>query len=92
MRQRCCVYFAYMATDSSSRSKLRREKFVALATRRVNRTIKDLRLIGNLSNRAAYAYTDDDVKKIIRALQRELDAVKARFSGPGQSGESDFSL
>jgi hypothetical protein len=70
----------------------KREKFVSLATKRVNRTIKDLRLIGNLSNRSAYAYTDEDVKKILRALQREVDAVKARFTGPGDLGDSEFTL
>lgn len=69
----------------------KRAKFVGLANKRVNRAIKDLRLIGNLSNRSAYTYTDDDVRKIVRALQRELDSVKARFGG-GESGESEFQL
>jgi len=70
----------------------KRDKFVFLATKRVNRTIKDLRLIGNLSNRSAYAYSDEDVKKIVRTLQRELDAMKGRFSGPGESRSAEFSL
>lgn len=70
----------------------KRSKFVELATKRVNRAIKDLRLIGNLSNRAAYEYTDEDVRKILRALQRELETVKSRFSGPGDAGETDFTL
>jgi hypothetical protein len=69
----------------------KREKFVSLANKRVNRAIKDLRLIGNLSNRSAYTYADDDIRKIVRALQRELDSVKARFGG-GESGESEFQL
>jgi hypothetical protein len=69
----------------------KRDKFVSLATKRVSRTIRDLRLIGNLSNRSAYTYTDEDVKKIVRALQRELDSVRARFNG-GESGDSDFKL
>jgi hypothetical protein len=69
----------------------KREKFVGLANKRVNRAIKDLRLIGNLANRSAYTYTDDDVRKIVRALQRELDSVKARFGG-GESGNSEFQL
>lgn len=69
----------------------KRERFVVLATRRVNRTIKDLRLIGNLSNRSAYSYTEEDVRKIVRALQRELDSLKGRFVG-GESGDSDFRL
>jgi hypothetical protein len=69
----------------------KRDKFVELATKRVTRAIHDLRLIGNLSNRSAYAYTEEDVRKILRALQRELETVKARFNG-GESGDSEFKL
>ena len=41
------------------------EKFVELAEKRVNKTIKDLRLIGNLANKTNYDYENIDVKKII---------------------------
>lgn len=77
-------------TTSSSRD--RRGKFVELANKRVNRALNDMRLIGNLSNRAAYDYTDEDIKKIVRALQRELDQLKTKFGGTGGAGDSDFSL
>jgi hypothetical protein len=70
----------------------KRGKFVELADKRVNRAIKDLRLIGNLSNRAAYEYSDKDVKAIIRALQKEVDTIRARFGGPGETGDSEFRL
>jgi hypothetical protein len=70
----------------------RRQKFEDIAVRRVNKAIKEIRLIGNLSNRSSYEYTEDDVRKITRALQRELDAMKARFEGPGKGAEPVFSL
>jgi hypothetical protein len=70
----------------------KRGKFVELATNRVSRTIKDLRLIGNLSNRSAYEYTEDDVRKIVKTLQRELDVMKLRFAGGAQGADRDFSL
>jgi hypothetical protein len=70
----------------------KRAKFVELATRRVNGAIRDLRLIGNLSNRSHYEYTDEDVKKIVRVLQRELDSMKGRFSESGVGGDSEFHL
>lgn len=66
----------------------KRAKFIELAESRVNRTIKDIRLIGNLSNRSAYEYTEEDVKKVFKALQRELGAARARF-GEGDGGISD---
>ena len=70
----------------------KRQKFVELAEARVNRTIKDVRLIGNLSNRNSYEYTPEDAKKIFRVLQRELDSAKARFTGEGGDKGSMFTL
>ena len=70
----------------------KRAKFVEIATRRVNRVIKEIRLISNLSNRSAYEYTEDDAKKIARSLQRELDLMRARFEGTGKGAENEFTL
>ena len=70
----------------------KRAKFVELANNRVNRALNDLRLIGNLSNRSAYEYTEEDVRKIVRALQREIDSMRSRFGSSGGSADSDFSL
>jgi hypothetical protein len=70
----------------------KRAKFVELAESRVNRAIKDIRLIGNLSNRSAYAYTEDDIRKIFRAIQKELDGAKSRFGGEADSRGEGFRL
>ena len=70
----------------------KRKKFVELAQARVTRTIGQIRLVGNLSNRGAYEFGDDDVKKIFRALQKELDTAKSRFGGDGNGRDSDFRL
>jgi hypothetical protein len=70
----------------------KREKFVELANNRVNKTIKDLRLIGNLSNRSSYEYSEDDSRKIIRALQREIDDLKLRFKGEDKNDDKLFNL
>lgn len=70
----------------------KRQKFIQLAEARVARALNDIRLIGNLSNRSAYEYADDDVRKIFRALQKELDAAKSRFGGDMGSREIEFRL
>lgn len=62
------------------------EKFRRLAEKRVNNVIKTLRLIGNLSNRSNYVYTDADVEKIFAAINSELKACKAKFSKKGSEG------
>jgi len=69
-----------------------RAKFVELAEKRVNRAIKDIKLIGNLSNRSNYSYTDHDVKKITAVLKKALDDMKARFDAKGESADAGFKL
>ena len=76
--------------NSNMRDK--RAKFVELANKRVTKCIRDLKLIGNLSNRSAYEFTDEDAKKIVKALQREVDSVRARFADLGGASNLDFSL
>lgn len=70
----------------------KREKFVKLAEARVNKTLKDIHLIGNLSNRSAYDFSDDDVRKMFSALQKGLEAAKARYSKDTGSGGQEFRL
>ena len=77
---------------STSEVRDKRKKFEEIATRRVNRVIKEIRLIGNLSNRSAYEFADDDIRKICKARQRELDVMKSRFDGPGKGSDPAFSL
>lgn len=69
-----------------------RERFVSLAQKRVARAIKDIRLIGNLSNRSNYTYSDEDVKKIVKALDAELINMKKRFETRNETEEIIFKL
>ena len=61
-------------------------KFRELAEKRVSRTIKDIRLIGNLSNRNNYDYESDDARKIISALEEEIKLLKYKFKISNKSG------
>lgn len=70
----------------------KREKFVSIAEKRVTRTIKDIRLIGNLSNKNNYSYEDKDVSKIISALEQEIKTLKARFAADDVKTEPVFKL
>ena len=69
-----------------------RKKFVDLAEKRVKRALKDLKLIGNLSNKSNYTYSDEDAKKIYKVLQNALNEVKARFESKGEEGGIEFKL
>lgn len=57
----------------------REGKFKKLAEKRVNNAIKQLKLVGNLSNKNNYTYTDEQAKRIIKTLTSELNELKTRF-------------
>jgi hypothetical protein len=69
----------------------KRENFIRLAEGRVTRAIDSIRVIGNLSNRSNYEYTEADSKKIIDALQSEINALKVQFK-PKSSSNKGFRL
>ena len=69
-----------------------RTKFKELAEKRVRRALKDLQLIGNLSNRSNYVYTEQDAKKIVKALSSAVADVKTRFDSKGEIARDLFNL
>ena len=69
----------------------KRERFVRLAETRTNKIIEMLKLLGNCSSKTNYEYTEEDVKKIFTALDKELKSTKARFTGTAEK-EDRFTL
>ena len=69
-----------------------REKFVRLAEKRVNNAMKAISLIGNLSNKSNYSYTEEDVEKIFAALNAELKSCQAKFKHSVKDKGKNFSL
>ncbi len=56
-----------------------RDKFVRLATKRVNNAIKTIQLLGNLSNTSNYSYNRMDIEKIFKVLDDEMNSTKRLF-------------
>jgi hypothetical protein len=81
-----------MLDKSTSAKAEKRDKFVKLAENRTKNAIKAIRVIGKLGNKNAYQFDDSDVKKIVSALTREIDALKARMSHTGSKDTVEFSL
>ncbi len=55
------------------------ENFVRLAEARTNKIIDMVLLLGNLSNKTNYSYTDEQVKAIFDSIQQALDETKQKF-------------
>lgn len=58
---------------------VKRANFRRLAKSRGERVLKDLRLLGNLSNSNNYEYTDSEVSVIFSAIEEELKIAKLGF-------------
>jgi len=65
-------------------------KFKELAEKRVNNAIKNIQLIGNLSNTRNYTYSDEDIRKIFKRLKEEIGISEAKFKSKGK--DKDFKL
>jgi len=66
--------------------------FVRLAESRVTRVIKDLRLIGNLSNKRIYNYKEEDIKMILSAVESATKNLKSRFATNLENKDKVFKL
>lgn len=78
--------------EASTTKAAKRQKFVELAESRTVNAIKAIRIIGKLGNKNAYQFDDSDVQKIVRALNKEVDALKSRMSSTGGKESVDFKL
>ena len=55
------------------------ECFKRLAEKRTNKILDMIDLIGNLSNKANYEYSNEEVEQIFSAIQSSLDEARKRF-------------
>lgn len=62
----------------------KRLKFKELAEKRVNNALKNIQLIGNLSNTNNYDYSEEEVTKIFKTLKEEIQTAEARFKINGK--------
>ncbi|PBB90963.1 hypothetical protein CK215_19875 [Mesorhizobium sp. WSM3864] len=70
-----------------------RDNFVRLAEARTRKILKDLDLLGNLSNRSNYAYSEEDVKTIFKAVAKRMQDVELRFKASmTPTRDADFRL
>ena len=74
------------------KTSIKREKFLELAQKRMTNALHDIRLVGNLSNRSAYEYSEKDVQKMIKALEDGLSDLKKKFRNPASTGRVEFKI
>lgn len=68
----------------------KRDKFVRLAEKRMDNIIKGIELMGNLSNKNNYDYTEEDLNKIIRTLKKAVSDLEHTYNAT--NGTKKFKL
>jgi len=58
----------------------RKDRFDRLAEKRTNSVLNNLRLLGNLSNKSNYDYSEAEIRKIFSAIDNRLREVKLKFT------------
>ena len=62
----------------------KRERFNKIAPKRVQSTLKAIRLLKNVSNTSNYEYTENEANQIIRAVRDELRIMQDAFKAGGE--------
>ena len=57
----------------------KRERFIRVAERRTNAILEKIRVLGNCSNKSMYEYTQQDIDKIFKTLNKALRDTKLLF-------------
>lgn len=65
-------YFSY--TD-----KEKIERFHRVAVRRTNNAIEEIRKLGNCGNKQSYSYTEEEVRSIFNAIDKEIESAKSKY-------------
>ena len=60
------------------------QRFKRIAEVRTNAVLDRLRILGNLSNRQMYSYSEEDVDKIFSAIIKQLKEVRVKFNSRKQ--------
>ena len=61
------------------REQTREQRFKRLAEQRVNAILEKLRLLGQLSSKSNYEYTEAEVEAIFKAIQKDVNSIKTKF-------------
>jgi hypothetical protein len=75
---------------AKSASTIKKERFKNVASRRVQKVLDDLDSLSKCANKSTYEYTEDDVRKMMNAINNQVALLKASFSANSKSGKQSF--
>jgi light-regulated signal transduction histidine kinase (bacteriophytochrome) len=73
-----------------AKSTAKRDRFITVAGRRVQKVLDDLESLSKCANKSTYEYSDEEVKKMMKAINEKVALLKAAFSANSKSGKQTF--
>lgn len=80
-----------MAENIKQTTTFKRDRFVRIVESRVNKIISSLENLGKCSNKRNYEYSENDVRKIFREIERKVKETRLQFQG-GAKAKGKFKL
>jgi len=77
--------------QETSQSNVKRDRFVRIVESRVNKILDSLDNLGKCSNKRNYTYSENDVRKIFREIERKVKEARMQFQG-GARTKGKFKL
>lgn len=74
-----------MKSKSKKIPKDKKEKFIELGEKRMASAIRTIRLIGNLSDKNNYIYSDEEAQLMIKILKAEVSKTANKFRNSNES-------
>jgi hypothetical protein len=68
----------------------KRERFKTVAGRRVQKVLDDLENLSKCANKGSYEYTDEEVRKMLKAIREKVKFLDVAFSSGTQSKKQTF--
>lgn len=75
---------------AKSASTIKKERFKTVASRRVQNVLDQLENLSKCANKSSYEYSEEDVKKMLLAINQQVAMLKAAFSANSKSGKQTF--
>ena len=69
----------------------KRDRFIRIVEKRVNKILQNLDSLGNCSNKRNYEYYEKDIKLIFTEIEKKVKDIKGKFEGTA-AGKSTFKL
>ncbi len=73
-----------------AKSTAKKDRFINVAGRRVQKVLDDLESLSKCSNKNTYEYAQEDVNKMMRAIKEKVKFLDAAFSSGAKSGKQTF--